>query len=109
MSAFPAAIACVADEDTVLGLKLAGIQKAAIVNDASNARQMIIEFADDQEIAVLIISEEIAAKNEELINSLLERPFPIIIEIPSSKGRVEKEHDTLKELVKRAVGIELNI
>ncbi len=109
MSTFPVAIACVADEDTVLGLKLAGIQKATIVNDPSQARQEIIKFAEDEEIAVLIISEEIAAKNEELINSLLEKPFPIIIEIPGSKGRVEKEHDTLKELVKRAVGIELNI
>lgn len=103
------AIACVGDEDTVIGLRLAGVKKAEIVNDPKKARKKILEFAENEEIGVLILTEKIVEENRDIVNALLEKPFPIIVEIPSSEGPIKKEKDTLKELVRKAVGIDLNI
>ena len=102
-------IACVGDEDTVIGLRLAGVKKAEIINDPKEAKEKILYFAKSKEVGVLILTEEIVGENQDLINKLIEKPFPIIVEIPSSKGHISKERDTLKELVKKAVGIDLNI
>jgi len=102
-------IATVTDDITVLGMKLAGIGKIAAVKDDESGSNYISEFASDPSVAVLIVTEKIGEQNRALLNRISQRPWPVVVEIPGPEGKIEKESSTLKDLVKRALGIEMDI
>jgi vacuolar-type H+-ATPase subunit F/Vma7 len=102
-------IATVTDDITALGMKLAGIGKIAAVKEDETGSNYITEFAGDPSIAVLIVTEKIGEMNRPLLNRISQRPWPVVVEIPGPEGKVDKESSTLKDLVKRALGIEMDI
>ncbi|MBT3275620.1 MAG: Vacuolar H+transporting two-sector ATPase F subunit [Spirochaetales bacterium] len=96
----------IGDEDTVLGLNLAGVEGAIVHNpqEASDAFDAAIE---DREIGIIVITERIA----ELIRSRVDRfifaeQFPLILEIPDRAGKLEGKPG-LREMVNNAIGISL--
>ena len=102
-------IATVTDDITALGMKLAGIGKIAAVKEEETGANYITKFASDPSVAVLIITEKIGELNRPLINRISQRPWPVVVEIPGPEGKIEKESSSLKDLVKRALGIEMDI
>ena len=102
-------IATITDDVTALGMKLAGIGEVSALKDDENAFDLITQYANDPTIAVIIITESIGEKNRNLLNKITQRPWPVIVEIPGPEGKIERETSTLKDLVKRALGVEMDL
>ncbi|MCH8908366.1 MAG: hypothetical protein IH840_14860 [Candidatus Heimdallarchaeota archaeon] len=102
-------IATVTDDITALGVKLAGIGNVAAVKEGETGRAEIMEFANDPTVAVIIVTESIGEKNRDLLNRITLRPWPVVVEIPGPEGKIERDSSSLKELVRRALGIEMDV
>jgi len=103
-------IVAVGDIDTVTGMQLAGIRDTRVVVDREQVAKTLREFSQREDVGVILITERLAAEVQEQIARIQEeKTYPIIVEIPDKKGKLETETSTLRELVKRAVGVELEI
>ncbi len=102
-------IATVTDDITALGMKLAGIGEVASVKEGESGAEEISKFAGDPSVAVLIVTETIGEQNRNLLNRITTRPWPVVVEIPGPEGKITRESSSLKELVRRALGIEMDI
>lgn len=94
----------IADEDTVLGFELAGVEGCS-VSSPEQADRAFEAALGDAEIGIIIITERIA----ELIRAKVDRflfseQFPLILEIPDRNGKIEGKPD-LRGMVNRAIGI----
>ncbi len=100
-------IAVIGDADTVVGFRLAGILKATISSDSTTARTALSGYAQDQEVFLVIITERLAEQIRDTIEEISAKPYPVIVEIPDKRGRLEERENPLRRLVKRAIGVEL--
>jgi V/A-type H+-transporting ATPase subunit F len=99
-------IAIVADSDTVTGFRLGGIKEVHPVVDAEEAKE-IIKNLTDQGFSIIITTEKIGDEIRDFIDIITKnRTLPIIVEIPDKTGPIKRASDPIKELVKRAIGIE---
>lgn len=102
-------IGVVGDSTTVTGFRLAGVKDAYEV-EAGRAAGVLKELFKDENIGLIIISERIAEQIRRDIDRLTEgKVTPLIVEIPDKKGAIEKKIDPIKELIKRAVGVEIKL
>lgn len=103
-------IGVVGDSTTVTGFRLAGVKDAYEIEDAARAAGVLKELFKDENIGLIIISEKIADQIRKDIDRLTEgKVTPLIVEIPDKKGAIEKKVDPIKELVRRAVGVEIKL
>jgi vacuolar-type H+-ATPase subunit F/Vma7 len=101
-------IALIADVDTVNFFKLGGLEHVFEVNKTEKAEKFLRELIEKPELTILITTDYIANKNRALINEIIEEhEFPIIISIPTLGGTSQPITDTITELIKRKIGIEL--
>jgi V/A-type H+-transporting ATPase subunit F len=101
-------ISLIGDKDTVVGFQLAGVKDSHIVESPEDARVALRDLAEDKESGLIIITERLADKIRSDISEITEgKVTPIIVEIPDKGGPIEKKVDPIKELIKRAVGIEI--
>ena len=79
----------IGDEDTVLGFGMVGVE-GKIVENRESAESAFNHALKDHSIGVVIITEGAAEYIREQVNSyLFSEQFPLIVEIPDRKGRVE--------------------
>lgn len=102
-------IAVVADEDTVLGLKLAGVNEAFIVNSPDEAEREVRTLSERSDIGLIIITEQIGSRIRKAISDVIKKGIPIILEIPDKTGPLRGAEDPIRELVKKAVGVDVKI
>lgn len=100
-------IVSVGDEETSIGFKLAGISKTYTV-EAEKAGPLLNKLSNDPEIAIIIITEEIAKKNKEIITKIRMNPFPVFVEVTGKTGKFEETEDRVKVLIKMALGIDID-
>jgi len=99
-------IAIVGDSETVTGFRLGGIKETNVVKDSKEAKQVIKKLID-QRFSIIITTEKIGDDMRDFINRVTKnRTLPIIVEIPDKTGPIKRTADPLRELVKRAIGIE---
>jgi V/A-type H+/Na+-transporting ATPase subunit F len=95
---------CIADEDTVRGLQLAGIE-AHVATTAEQARAAIDAAAGRPDCGVLIITEKVADWIRQQVEVIrLTRDRPLIVEIPGPEGPMPGRK-SLREFVQEAVGV----
>lgn len=95
---------CIADEDTVRGFRLAGIEAHAVAT-AEEAQAAINETAARTDYGVLILTEKVAAWIRPQVEIIrLEKDRPLIVEIPGPEGPLSGRK-SLRELVQEAVGV----
>ena len=101
-------IALIADTDTVNFFKLGGLEYTFEANTNEEAKNYLQEIIEKPEFTILITTNYIANKNRALINEIIEEhEFPIIISIPSLGDTSQSVTDTITELIKRKIGIQL--
>jgi V/A-type H+-transporting ATPase subunit F len=100
-------IAIIGDTDTVVGFRLAGILKASVPSDSTAAREALIGYSQDSDVSLVIITERLAEQIRGTIEEITARPYPVVVEIPDKRGRLEGRENPLRRLVKRAIGVEL--
>ena len=99
-------IAVVADSETVTGFRLGGIKEVHTVKDSEEAKE-IIKNLTNQGVSIIITTEKIGDEIRDFIDLITKnRTLPIIVEVPDKTGPIKRAADPLKELVKRAIGIE---
>jgi len=103
-------ISVVGDLTTITGFRLAGVKDTYEIDEPGRAVSTLKELLKDENIGLIIISEKIADEIREDIEMLTEGRFtPIVVEIPDKRGPIEKKVDPIKELVKKAVGVEIKL
>jgi V/A-type H+-transporting ATPase subunit F len=97
---------CVADEDTVRGFALAGVEGEAVAS-AAEARAAIARAARRANLGLLIVTQPVAADARDLVDEIrITRDQPLIVEIPGPEGPMPGRK-TLRQFVQEAVGIRL--
>jgi V/A-type H+-transporting ATPase subunit F len=97
----------IGDEDTRTGFKLAGVTRAY---PGDEAKVHLEKMLQDSAIGIIIINERFAEENRELLtrNSKEKKKLtPIIVEIPDSTGPIKREIDPLQDLIRRALGAQI--
>ena len=96
----------IGDEDAVLGFSLVGVPgiTAPTREAAEDAFRTAIE---DRDVGVILITERTAEMIRDRVDRyLFSEQFPLIVEIPDRRGRVEGKPG-LREMVNQAIGIRL--
>lgn len=102
-------IAVIGDRDTVTGFRLVGVSECATPKSPNETRELLYDFYRDPSMGLIIITEPLAEKVEDTIIELSQSPVPVILLIPDRTGSTGAYEVVLKELIRRAVGIEINI
>jgi V/A-type H+-transporting ATPase subunit F len=101
-------VSVIGDFDTVTGFKLAGVKDTKEVGDPKDAIPILKKEIKKEDIGVIIITERIAEEIRDEMKAFTEDlVMPIIVEIPDKKGPMEAKIDPIKEMVRRAVGVEI--
>jgi len=93
------------DRDTALGFKLAGAHEVYTFEDTAvemeRLRNKLRELVERDDVGVVLVTERFAQRVE-----LPDVAFPIILQVPDKSGsRIGEEQ--IKEIVRRAIGVEL--
>ena len=100
-------IACICDNDTAMGLRLAGIKDVFVPNN--DAVKIWNEISDREDIGIVFITEKIVEDiGKYLKDYRIRNNIPIIVEIPDKKGRKSEHKDFVSHLIKKAVGVEVD-
>ena len=95
---------CIADEDTVRGFRLAGVEGQVVTSPAEAAAALAAAFAQ-RGLSIVILTERVAAGIRAQVEALrFERDQPLIVEIPGLGGPLPGKR-SLRQLVQGAVGI----
>jgi V/A-type H+-transporting ATPase subunit F len=92
--------------DTQVGMRLAGID-GVVVHEASEVQKALQEAIDQDDIAVVLITETLLALCPSTIyNIKLNRHRPLIVEIPDRHGNGCTK-DTITRYVREAIGVKI--
>ena len=94
------------NNDTHVGMRLAGIE-GEVCRTAEEAKAAIHKAAEDPEIGILLITEQLAAQCQDLLAPMkMNLRVPLVVEIPdrNSKGRTS---DSITRYIQEAIGVKL--
>jgi len=97
----------IADRSTSAYFKVSGVKSSYAAKDREDAERIFRQVHSDETISLIMVTEPIF----EWIRPLVERTrkeFPLVVSIPG-KAASKAEVDTLAQLIKRTVGIELKV
>lgn len=101
-------IGLLADKHTATCFKLAGLKAVFSVDDFKQAQKTLFELMENPNLRILLVSEQILNKIQ-FGAQMSEQQFPLIIPIPSMKGRKGPQVDFMADLIKRKTGIEVKL
>jgi len=94
---------CIADKDSGLGFKLAGIE-TRLVSTRTEALEALMVARATSDIGIILVTEKTAALiEEEVTQHITDQPIPLVLQIPS-RGEVTRSKSAA-ELLKQLVGI----
>ena len=97
---------CIADEDTVRGFRLAGVQGRAVTT-LKETEAALKAALEDAEIGILILTERVAADVRRQVEDVRStRSRLLVVEIPGPKGPIPGRK-TLRQFVQEAVGVRI--
>jgi V/A-type H+-transporting ATPase subunit F len=102
-------ISVIGDRDTVTGFRLVGVSECASPKSPEETRELLLDFFRDPSMGLIIITEALASQVEDTIVELSQSPVPVILLVPDRDGTTGAYETVLKELIRRAVGIEIKI
>ncbi len=111
-------IAVVADGPTCMGFRLAGVEHiypiealaAAGENKSAQfaAEQKVEQLLTDEHVGIMIINEKTLGQMDWRLKKKIEKAArPVVIAIPDKSGPMAQEGESLRSMVKRALGFEL--
>lgn len=99
-------IAVIGDKDTVMGFQALGLDVFDAKTD-DDAKKIIKNIANDNNYAVIYITEDLAAGIMDTIEKYTEKKIPAIILIPGAGGSMGIGMSGVKKCVERAVGADI--
>ncbi|MEM2739439.1 MAG: V-type ATP synthase subunit F [Candidatus Bathyarchaeia archaeon] len=105
----PGRIVVIADEETCTLFRLAGIGEAYSVVDPNEARRILEQLEKGEDYVLALISDRIASSMEGFEELAVSLKMVTPITFPDRRGVPARAVDTLREIVKRAIGFEVAI
>jgi V/A-type H+-transporting ATPase subunit F len=103
---FPHNIVVVGDRATCTGYRLAGVRDVFPVEEG-DAEKAIEELLGKEEVGIIIINEAVLESLGRKTKAVIERTAkPSVVAVPGMGGPLEYG-ESLKEMVKKALGFEL--
>jgi V/A-type H+/Na+-transporting ATPase subunit F len=97
----------IADGETVLGFRLAGIEGVVVGSPEEALKALREALNSGEEVGIILITERVAQTIRNEVDRLVfSTTFPLILEIPDSRGPLEGRGN-IRDLVRSAVGITL--
>jgi V/A-type H+-transporting ATPase subunit F len=94
------------NQDTLHGLRLSGIE-GAYVTERQDALAALQKCLADPEIAIVLITGRIKSLCvKEVYAVMLERSFPLIVEIPEA-GEVSRSQTGILDYIRDAIGLRI--
>ena len=104
---FSQKIVVVADGATCTGFRLAGVQEV-FPREGKEAEEKITELLSGPETGILIVNERALDALDWRLKARIERlAKPVVIAVPDKNGAMELKGDSLKNMVKKALGFDL--
>lgn len=99
-------IAVIGDKESILGFSAIGmdIYPAYEEEDVKKILPKLIE----ENYAIIYITENVSIKSEKYLEKIKKEKIPAIVTIPSNTGNLKYGQNRIKEMVQKAVGIEIN-
>ena len=99
-------IAVVGDKESIFGFSAIGmdIYPAYEEDEIKNIIPKLIE----ENYAIIYITENVSIKAEKYLEKLKKNKIPAIVTIPSNTGTTGYGEKRIKDMVQKAVGIEIN-
>ncbi len=100
-------IAVIGDRETVAGFRLAGVKESYIAEDGFSAQKQIKHLFNMPGIAVIFVTADLYSDISDMIHDRINSGsvYPIVVEIPPAHGEIKE--DPIREIVRRAVGIDM--
>ena len=93
------------NKETVIGLRLAGVDGRLIKND-ENVMKLIDELISDENIGIIMITQKIFFKNyDELLERKLKEKETLIIEIPGFNEKAKES--SISDHIQSSIGVKL--
>ncbi len=96
---------CIADEDTVRGFRLAGVE-GEVVTTPPQAAAALERAVARPDLGILILTDIVAAGIREQVDAVRTRSRPLLVEIPGPAGPMPGRK-TLRQFVQEAIGIRI--
>jgi len=101
-------ISVIGDHSTAVGFKLVGVNEAIEVESPKDALVALKELMKDKEAGLIIITERLSRAIAADIKRMTEkRVAPLVVSIPDSKGFAEERIDLIKDIIRRAIGVDI--
>ena len=104
-------IVSLTNSQVATGLRLGGLKECYTIENPELAAEQLVALVSDPETGILIVEDTIARLHHELIVTIRKRKgvFPIIVEIQTEiHPEMGKGQDPLKDLIKRAIGVDIS-
>lgn len=99
-------IAVIGDKESILGFSAIGMDIYPAYEEEEVKR--IISQLIEENYAILYITENVSRKVEKYLEKLKKNKIPAIVTIPNNTGGTGYGGKRIKEMVQKAVGIEIN-
>lgn len=94
------------NDDTFVGLKIAGI-KGAVLHNKEQVLEKLEEIKKDNSIGIIILTEKISMLIPDEVKEMkLKKYAPLIVEIPDRHGTV-KGNNSIVKYVKESIGLKI--
>jgi len=98
-------IALLGDRETAAYFRVSGLKNSKYVKDRAEAERAFTRLLSDDSISLVVVTEPIMEWVQPLV-AKHRKEYPLVVSIPTKKGP-KSTVDTLAQLVKRTVGVEL--
>ena len=100
-------IALLGDRETATYFRVSGLRRSRYVKDRAEAEKAFAKLLSDDSISLILVAEPVMEWIEPLV-ARHRREYPLVVSIPTKKGP-KTTVDSLAQLIKRTVGIELKV
>lgn len=99
-------IAVVGDKESIFGFSAIGMDIYPAYEE--DEIKSLIPRLIEENYAIIYITENVSIKAKKYLEKLQKNKIPAIITIPSNTGNLNYGENRIKEMVQKAVGIEIN-
>ncbi|MCK4807651.1 MAG: V-type ATP synthase subunit F [Candidatus Aegiribacteria sp.] len=98
-------IAFIGDADSVLGFRALGVETVVPMN-MDSAREQFARLVKEK-TSIIMITENMMDHLQEQIDETVHMAIPSVVVLPGITGTQKRGEDTIRELIIRAVGVDL--
>lgn len=106
---FSQGIALVADRRTATLFRLAGMRNLYPIDRYDEIEKCFSKVSENPNFIIILVTERIANKIQDLIDRIAENKYPLVIPIPSLEGSLKVKIDLINKLIKSKVGIDFKL